>query len=59
MVSCLLLCLQDNTFCLMAVLCSEFTMLLQHLFTREQVFTIPCAMSGNLRGTCTISAYLL
>src|SRR5271156_5602782 len=54
-----LLCLCDYTICLMAEPRSQLTMLLQYFCGRMQFLAVACAMSGNLRRACTLSADLL
>ncbi len=53
------LCLCDDTICLMAEPCCEFTVLLQDFFRRMEFLAIAGAMSSNLRRTRTVSSNLL
>ena len=55
----LFLCLCDDTICLMAEPCCEFTVLLQDFFRRMEFLAVAGTMSGNLRRTCTFSSNLL
>jgi hypothetical protein len=55
----LFVCLCNDTICLMAEPCCEFTMLLQYFFRRMEFFAVAGAMSSNLRRACTFSSNLL
>jgi hypothetical protein len=51
--------LRDDAIRLMAELCGQFAVPLQHLFRRMEFFTVPRAVGGNLCRTRTVSADLL
>src|SRR5665213_97547 len=53
------LCFCDDTICLMAEPCCEFTVLLQDFFRRMEFLAIAGTMSGNLRRARTLSTDLL
>ena len=51
--------LRDNTIRLMAELCGQFAVPLQHLFRRMEFLAIPRAVGGNLCRARAIPANLL